>query len=145
MQYLKQKDLRNYRKIKTPKYCPILQLKEVDWVLDHDHESGQVRAVISSEANVFLGRIERAYKRLSKKAKHLSLADIIRKVADYIDDGCQDIIHPEGFRQLYKRFTRKKKLEQEKILLECGAHLNNVKLCKNNLGRLNLYKTILKL
>tara|TARA_R100001163_G_C5068134_1_gene207970 strand:- start:7807 stop:8244 length:438 start_codon:yes stop_codon:yes gene_type:complete len=145
MKYLKQKDLSNFRTLATPKQCPILLFYETDWVLDHDHESGQVRWVISSEANVFLGRIERAYKRLSKLAKTNDLSDILRNVADYLDRGCRPIIHPEGYRQLYKRFTRKSKTEQNKILTESGAATISVSSCKNNKDRLNLYKQILKL
>ena len=141
MKYLNQKDLKNYRILNTPKSCPILHYYETDWVLDHDHESGQVRC---SEGNVFLGRVERAYKRLSKAGKQNELTDILRDVANYIERGCQPIIHPEGFRQLYKRFTRKKKVEQEKILLEAGAIPSMISPCKNNEDRLKLYKTILK-
>lgn len=144
MKYLNQKDLKNYRILNTPKSCPILHFYETDWVLDHDHDSGQVRWVLSSEGNVFLGRIERAYKRLSKAGKQNELTDILRDVANYLERGCQPIIHPEGFRQLYKRFQRKSKDDQNKMLTQLGADIISINSCKNNQDRLNLYKQILK-
>lgn len=144
MKYLNQKDLKNYRILNTPKSCPILHFYETDWVLDHDHDSGQVRWVLSSEGNVFLGRIERAYKRLSKAGKQNELTDILRDVANYLERGCQPIIHPEGFRQLYKRFQRKSKNDQNKMLTQLGADIISINSCKNNQDRLNLYKQILK-
>jgi hypothetical protein len=135
MKYLQQKDLPNYRSLNKPEVCPILRVDEADWVLDHDHESGRVRQVISSEGNVLLGRIERAYKRLSKKGRHLKLKSI---------QGNKPILHPEGFRQLYKRFQRKSKNEQNKVLTQAGADIKSVNSCKNNQDRLKLYKQILK-
>jgi len=144
MKYLQQKDLSNYRSLNQPETCPILKYKDADWVLDHDHESGRVRQVISSEGNVFLGRIERAYKRLSKKGKHLKLQAILRNTAEYLDRSKQNILHPEGFRQLYKRFQRKTKAEQNKVLTQAGADIISINSCKNNQDRLNLYKQILK-
>jgi hypothetical protein len=145
MKYLQQKDLKNYRQLNKPEVCPILKVKKADWVLDHNHETGTVRDVISSEGNVFLGRIERAYKRLSKSGRHLALQFILRNVAEYLEYSDKNILHPEGFRQLYKRFQRKSKQEQNKMLTQLGADSISINSCKNNQDRLNLYKQILKL
>lgn len=144
MKYLQQKDLPNYRQLNKPEVCPILRVDEADWVLDHDHDTGRVRDVISSEGNVLLGRIERAYKRLSKKGRHLKLKSILLNIADYLEQGNKPILHPEGFRQLYKRFQRKSKNDQKKVLTQAGADIKSVNSCKNNQDRLNLYKQILK-
>ena len=144
MQYLQQKKLKEYRESETPKSCPILKTYNPEWVLDHDHESGRVRWVISSEANVFLGRIERAYKRLSKAGRQDELSIVLRRIADYLDRGCKKILHPEGFRQLYKRFSRKNVSEQKTVLTQAGADIMSINSCKNNSDRLKLYKQIIK-
>jgi len=104
MKYLPQSKLAQWRKKNAPTKCPLVEYKTSNWVVDHDHTSGFVRGVVSSEGNAFLGRIENAFKRLSRGAKKASLPTILRNMASYLEQEDTHLIHPEGFRQLYKRF-----------------------------------------
>ena len=104
MSYLPQSELAEWRKKNAPKKCPLVEYKTSNWVVDHNHTSGLVRGVVSSEGNALLGRIENAFKRLSRGAKKASLPTILRNMASYLEQDDLQLLHPEGFRQLYKRF-----------------------------------------
>ena len=91
-----------------------------------------------------LGRIENAHKRLSKKASQASLATVLRNMANYLEQPCSNLLHPEGFRQLYKRFSRLDKGTQLDILLKLGINRELIQACNNSLDRTKLYKSYLK-
>jgi len=144
MHYVPQKELKKYREKNKPRICPLLDYETKDWVVDHCHSGGTIRGVVSSEGNAFLGRIENAHKRLSKKASQASLATVLRNMADYLDQPCTGMLHPEGFRQLYKRFYSLPKDYQLDILLKFGTNRDDISKCKNAKQRTDLYKKILK-
>lgn len=100
--HLKSKDLKTLRNkiLKENNYtCPILKtpLSENKAVLDHIHKDkktdditefkGVVRNTIHSNANVILGKVENAYKRFLSKDLNISLPDLLRSLADYIEKG----------------------------------------------------------
>lgn len=144
MKYLPQGKLAEWRKENEPRFCPLLNCENSNWVVDHCHNSGQVRGVVSSEGNVFLGRIEKAYKRLSKHAKGCSLPVVLRSMAMYLEKESTGVLHPEGFRQLYKRFSRLNKDFQLDILLKLGINRQRILECNNSKDRTNLYKQYIK-
>lgn len=144
MKYLPQNKLADWRKENEPKFCPLLHYKTKNWVVDHCHNNGMVRGVVSSEGNAFLGRIENAHKRLSKDAKNCSLPFVLRCMANYLEQEATDILHPEGFRQLYKRFSKLKKDFQLDILLKLGINRQRILECNNSKDRTNLYKEYIK-
>jgi hypothetical protein len=144
MKYLPQSDLAEWRKKNAPKKCPLVEYKTSNWVVDHNHTSGFVRGVVSSEGNVLLGRIENAYKRLSRGAKRASLPTILRNMASYLEQDDLQLLHPEGFRQLYKRFYSLSKDLQLDILLKFGTNREDISKCKNAKERTELYKQIIK-
>tara|TARA_R100000388_G_scaffold58831_1_gene43280 strand:+ start:132 stop:578 length:447 start_codon:yes stop_codon:yes gene_type:complete len=144
MKYLPQNKLGEWREKNKPKKCPLIEYKTSNWVVDHNHTSGFVRGVVSSEGNVLLGRIENAFKRLSRSAKRASLPTILRNMATYLEKKDTNIIHPEGFRQLYKRFYSLPKDYQLDILLKFGTNRDDISKCKNAKQRTDLYKKILK-
>jgi len=144
MQYVPQKELKKYREKNKPTFCPLLDHKTKDWVVDHCHTGGTIRGVVSSEGNAFLGRIENAHKRLSKKARHCSLPTILRSMAMYLEKPSSNLLHPEGFRQLYKRFSRLDKATQLDILMKLGINRELIQACNNSLDRTKLYKSYLK-
>ena len=144
MHYVPQKELKKYREKNKPRICPLLDYQTKDWVVDHCHSGGTIRGVVSSEGNAFLGRIENAHKRLSKKASQASLATVLRNMADYLDQPCTGMLHPEGFRQLYKRFSRLDKSTQLDILLKLGINRKLIQACNNSMDRTKLYKSYLK-
>ena len=59
MTYLSQNQIKEFREGNKPISCPILDIKTDDWVLDHDHQNGMVRGVISRQANSLLGKVEK--------------------------------------------------------------------------------------
>ena len=144
MKYLPQSDLAELRKENAPKRCPLVEYKTSNWVVDHNHTSGFVRGVVSSEGNALLGRIENAFKRLSRGAKRASLPTILRNMASYLEQDDLQILHPEGFRQLYKRFYALSKDLQLDILLKFGTNREDISKCKNAKERTELYKQIIK-
>ena len=144
MKYLQQNKLAEWRRENEPRFCPLLNCENSNWVVDHCHNSGQVRGVVSSEGNVFLGRIEKAYKRLSKNASGCSLPVVLRSMAMYLEKESTGILHPEGFRQLYKRFSRLNKDFQLDILMKLGINRQRILECKNSKDRTNLYKQYIK-
>ena len=144
MKYLSQGKLAEWRKENEPHFCPLLNCENSNWVVDHCHNSGMVRGVVSSEGNAFLGKIENAHKRLSKNARGCSLPVVLRSMAMYLEKESTGILHPEGFRQLYKRFSRLKKDFQLDILLKLGINRQRILECNNSKDRTNLYKQYIK-
>ena len=144
MSYLPQSELAEWRKKNAPKKCPLIEYKTSNWVVDHNHTSGLVRGVVSSEGNALLGRIENAFKRLSRGAKKASLPTILRNMASYLEQDDLQLLHPEGFRQLYKRFYSLSKDLQLDILLKFGTNRDDISKCKNAKERTELYKQIIK-
>ena len=144
MSYLPQSELSEWRKKNAPKKCPLVEYKTSNWVVDHNHTSGLVRGVVSSEGNALLGRIENAFKRLSRGAKKASLPTILRNMASYLEQDDLQLLHPEGFRQLYKRFYSLSKDLQLDILLKFGTNRDDISKCKNAKERTELYKQIIK-
>ena len=127
-----------------PVLWPLLNCKNDNWVVDHCHNTGMVRGVVSSEGNVLLGKIENAYKRLSKDAKYCSLPTVLRSMAIYLENKSTGILHPEGYRQLYKRFSRLSKDLQLDILMKVGIKRDLIQQCKNAKDRTKLYKQYLR-
>ena len=144
MKYLPQSKLAEWCKKNASTKCPLVEYKTSNWVVDHDHTSGFVRGVVSSEGNALLGRIENAFKRLSRGAKKATLPTILRNMASYLEQEDTHIIHPEGFRQLYKRFFSLSKDLQLDILLKFGTNRDDISKCSNAKERTDLYKKILK-
>jgi hypothetical protein len=122
----------------------LLDHKTKDWVVDHCHTGGTIRGVVSSEGNALLGRIENAYKRLSINARALGLPQALRNMANYLDRPQSNELHPEGFRQLYKRFSRLDKGTQLDILLKVGINRELIQTAKNSTERTKLYKSYLR-
>jgi len=144
MKYLPQNKLKDYREENTPHLCPLLNCEHDNWVVDHCHKTGMVRGVVSSEGNVLLGKIENAHKRLSQNAKGCSLSVVLRSMADYLEKKSTNILHPEGYRQLYKRFSRLDKHTQLDILMKVGIMRDLIQSANNSNERTKLYKQYLK-
>ena len=137
--YVPQSKLADYRKENTPPHCPILGHEELIPVVDHDHKTGRIRAVISSEGNALVGKIENFHKSRCVHGKW-DLPTVLRAIADYLERD-QGPLHPVGTRQLTKRFGRYKKPEQVEILQELGATEEEIEACTNSKDRTNLYRS----
>lgn len=74
------------KNIPEDELCPILKFTPKTWTVDHDHVSGYTRGVISSEANCHLdGRITKIYEKYLAHKTNLSLPEVLRNLADYLE------------------------------------------------------------
>ena len=144
MKYIKQSDLKQFREDNCPSQCPIIEVSNPSWVVDHDHYSGQIRGVISSEGNTYLGRVENAFNRMSFTARKVGLPEMLRNIADYLTKKDTNLLHPTGYRQLYKRFDRMSKGDQELLLASLGCDTDTLNNLPNSKERTSLYKTLIK-
>ena len=143
--YLKDEDVGPYRRRNTPTVCPILGTTEFKPVLDHCHDSGKVRGVLSNEANILLGKFENYLQRCgSPLAKEI----VAQRMADYMMSTRRlrgDLpFHPQGLRQVVKRFKSKPVSEQKRILTLAGYPQEEIREAKNATKRANLYRKLLK-
>ena len=141
MKHIRQQDLADWRKKHTPKKCPVLGIEDYLPVVDHDHKTGQIRGVISNQANVLIGKIENCF-RSRCSATDLSLQETLRKVIRYLDKK-QGPLHPVGLRQLTKRFDRMKVDEQKRILKDLRVSRKKISTAKNSKERTRLYRKAL--
>lgn len=110
--------------------------------VDHNHTSGMVRGVISMEGNTFLGRVENSFRRFGTSSD-VGLARILRNMADYLDQGDTEYLHPVGLRQLASRFKRLVVGDQEFALNKMGAKKSEIKACTNAKQRTALYRKLI--
>ena len=87
--------------------------------VDHNHDTGMVRGVLSMEGNTFLGRVENSFKRFGTSST-IGLPKVLRNIADYIEMGDTKYLHPVGLRQLASRFKRLIVEDQEFALKRWG-------------------------
>jgi hypothetical protein len=109
MKQLKQKDI---KKLKYQLYknqnsiCPILKQK-IDiksCCVDHQHRTskekigfngaGLIRGCIHLQANSFEGKVSNAFKRYGLDKFGLSLPDVLRNLAEYLEQDNLPLIHP---------------------------------------------------
>lgn len=143
MTYITQKELADYRQKHQPESCPILGTQDYAPVVDHDHQTGNIRGVISREANSLVGKIENFYRSRCAGSPN-TIIEALRNIANYLEQE-QGPLHPVGKRQLVKRFSRKSKEEQNLILEQLNASQDEINQCKNSKERTKLYDKALKL
>lgn len=142
MKYLKHSQLASYRKENLPEKCPIMETGCYNPCVDHNHKSGMVRAVISMEGNTFLGRVENSFRRFGTSSS-VGLPKILRNMADYLETGDTDILHPVGLKQLAGRFGRLKVDDQVFALKVLKAKKSEIKACTNSKQRTVLYRKLI--
>lgn len=139
--YVSQSELAEWREANKPGVCPLFGMVEFIPVVDHDHKTGRIRAVLSNESNAMLGKIENFYKTRGANAVY-ELPAVLRRMADYLEQE-QGPMHPVGTRQVTKRFGRMKKEEQIAILKKHGAGGLAIISCKNSKDRTKLYRSLI--
>ena len=141
--YLPQNKLKDWRVEHQPKSCPLLLRKTSDWVVDHCHKSGMVRGVVSRVGNSLLGKIENfAYRRCQVSQSHLP--DVLRGIADYLEQEQLDVLHPVGLTQLSKRFKSLTSENQKATLVDLGAKRKQLMECSNASERTKLFRELTK-
>ena len=94
------------------------------------------------EGNTFLGRVENSFKRFGTTST-AGLPTILRNMADYIERGDTEYLHPVGLRQLASRFKRLVVGDQEFALKKLGAKKSEIKTCINSKQRTKLYRKLI--
>jgi len=144
MKYLSQNKIKDYRNANKPKQCPVLKVQTDDWVLDHDHQTGLVRGVISRQANSLLGKVENFFLRMCKQDKS-KLPEVLRAMASYLERETLDVLHPVGLVQLTKKFKNSLTAsEQVAELKSIGATKQELESCCNEKQRCKLYRELTK-
>ena len=141
--YLPQNKLKDWRVKHQPKTCPLILRKTSDWVVDHGHQSGMVRGVVSRVGNALLGKIENfAYRRCQISQSHLPA--VLRGIADYLEQEQLDVLHPVGLTQLSKKFKALTSEKQKGILVNLGAKRKQLMECSNASERTKLFRELTK-
>jgi hypothetical protein len=156
--YLPASQLAKWRKENEPSKCPILNRETDDWVVDHDHSSGEVRGVISRQANTLLGKMENIYTSMCK-GDPTELPDVLENIASYLRQPdseilhpvglnqltSREILHPVGLNQLTSRFKNNLKRDDQVFLLSTLGSTNaELNACINVTHRVKLFKNLLK-
>ncbi len=94
------------------------------------------------EANTFLGRVENSFRRFGTSSE-VSLSSILRNMADYLDKGDTNILHPVGLKQLAGRFGRLPVGQQEFALMGLKVKKSEINACTNSKQRTSLYRNSL--
>jgi len=114
LKYIKYSDLTSMKEKATGTTCAItgIKLNYDNAVIDHCHITkkeikngclgidgkGLLRGAIINQVNVFVGKIENGWKRSGSHLLGLSLPDILRRIADYIENPPlvhEKIVHPK--------------------------------------------------
>lgn len=144
MPYLPQGKIKSYRDKHKPVSCPILDTKTDDWVVDHDHQTGMVRGVISRQANSLIGKVENFYLGMCKGDKDL-LPITLEAMAGYLENEKSNILHYAGLNQLRNKFKNKlTSAEQVEILKSMNATQDELEKCSNQKHRAELFRKLTK-
>jgi len=118
-----------------------LEIPHNQAVLDHDHTTQFVRAVLHRQTNAVLGKIENLEKRYLSWWYNGTLADFLRGCADYLDtEHKQEYVHPSFMKCLQVRFNRLSEPKKQQFLLRVGEE----KGCNANQRKLYFKKFLLK-
>lgn len=144
MTYLPQNKIKEFRERNKPLCCPILASQKDDWVVDHDHQTGMVRGVISRQANSLLGKVENFYIRMCKGDKE-DLPGVLDAMATYLEQETLDVLHPVGLTQLTKKFKNSLTAAEQVVeLKDLGATKKELESCSNEKQRCELYRKLTK-
>jgi hypothetical protein len=119
-----------------------IDLEPKDSVLDHNHKTNYVRAVLHRQANAVLGKIENMHGRYLAWWYPGTLADFLRQVADYLDtEHSNSYVHPGWIKSIKTQFNKLKSAEKDRLLIILGSEPgNNDKVRKDLFSKIILKK-----
>lgn len=106
-------------------------IPEKQAVLDHDHKTQFVRAVLSTHCNIALGKIENLWCRYLSWWYTGTLPQFLRGCADYIEfhESQKPVYtHPAWLKKIKTEFKKLKATEQSTLLVQMGADGNQTNL-----------------
>lgn len=118
-----------------------LTVENKQQVLDHDHGSQYVRAVLHRQVNAMLGKIENAEKRYLGSWYKGTLSDFLRQCADYLErEPDTRWYHPGWIKRITADFNKLNAKQKDLMLIR----MNSVPYsCKNDTERKAEFKRIL--
>lgn len=100
-----------------------LIIPEKQKVLDHDHSTQYVRAVLHRQTNAVLGKIENLWTRYLSYWYTGTLSDFLRGCADYIEkEHPQNYLHPSFIKKLQTNFNKLNEKQKQLVLLSFGEN-----------------------
>lgn len=109
-------------------------------VLDHDHGTQFVRAVLHRQSNAVLGKLENMHSRYLSWWYEGTLSDFLRGCADYLDkDHPQTYVHPSFVKYLLIQFNKLPEGKKKAVL----AYFNS-ELGTNGKQRKELFKKVIQ-
>ena len=94
------------------------------------------------EANTLLGRVENSFRRFGTSSS-LSLGEVLRNMADYLEQEDTKFLHPVGLKQLSSRFSRLPVADQVFALKVFKAKKSELNACTNSKHRTALYRKLI--
>jgi hypothetical protein len=109
-------------------------------VLDHCHDSQKVRAAISRQSNSWEGLVFNAYKRCMSWYTDKPLAELLRNLADYLEqDYSKNPHHPGWLKKVKTEFNKLSEGAKDRALLNLGSSVG-----KNSTERKKLFDKAIK-
>jgi hypothetical protein len=109
-------------------------------VLDHDHKTQYVRAVLHRQTNAVLGKIENLWTRYLGWWYTGTLPEFLRGVADYLEkEHPQDYAHPRWLKKVTTEFNKLPEASKRSVLINLGQGEG-----KNGAERKKLFQSALK-
>ena len=109
-------------------------------VLDHCHDSQKVRAAISRQSNSWEGLVFNAYKRCMSWYTEKSLPELLRNLADYLEqDYSENPHHPGWIKKVKTEFNKLSEGAKDRALKNVGSVSG-----KNSAERKKLFDKVIK-
>ena len=121
-------DVRRYREklLKDQKGIdPITKQPAESPALDHSHDTQLVRAVLSRQINVMLGKIENSYIRYVRWWCNVPLPDLLEGFAEYLRLPHKDTYHPKALSKALTEFSKLSSQEMKIVLNSLGLPQGN--------------------
>lgn len=117
-----------------------LPIPDKQAVLDHDHKTQYVRAVLHRQSNVVLGKIENLWTRYLAWWYTGTLAEFLRGCADYLEkEHPKDYVHPKFQKRLQTDFNKLPEALKRSVLSSLGSPEGS-----NGAERKKLFQMVLK-
>lgn len=115
-------------------------IPEKQAVLDHDHKTQYVRAVLHRQTNAVLGKIENLWNRYLSWWYTGTLSQFLRGCADYIEkEHTEEYVHPAWIKKAKTEFNKLSEGAKDRALKNLGSVAG-----KNSTERKKLFDKVIK-
>jgi hypothetical protein len=115
-------------------------IPEKQAVLDHNHKTQFVRAVLSRQCNVVLGKLENVWVRYLSWWYTGTLSEFLRGCADYLEkEQPEEYVHPAWIKKVKAEFNKLSEGAKDRALINLGSSVG-----KNSKERKDLFDKVIK-